>query len=406
MQALMTTENILSVGELITSAEQVPPRMIVNHVAEKFFRTTELDAVAVVDGAEPVGLVTRTKLMFTLFRRFGFELYGKDPIISIADTTPLFVTEDEPLDAVIERALERPPQDVYDEIVVTDGRDRYRGLLSVKQLVIQQGNALASSMLQKEMASERARELEKINEIKSQFLAHITHELRSPVNVIIGLVELMRQAIEKGAVDQVKNRLSQVISSATNLRAIVTNVLDLSKIEAKKMQVSIKPFDLAALVSEVTESARVLVRSKPVTVDHAGSSGPLPVLSDPARVRQILMNLAANAAKFTESGSILFALSVGAHSVSVSVIDTGIGIKEEHLCRLFSAFSQLEDAKTKRYEGTGLGLVIARSMAHLLGGELTVASTYGKGSTFTLTLPYSGLLEEETHVEAQKDHGH
>jgi signal transduction histidine kinase len=404
MQTLQ--ETVPLVGEMITSNDLVRPRTIVNHVAELFFSTTRLEAVALVDDGEPVGLVTRTKLMFTLFRRFGFELYGKDPIVSIAEPDPLIVTGDERLDAVIDRALERPPQDVYDEIIVADGRGCYRGLLSVKQLVIQQGNALANSRLQKEMASERAREFEKISEIKSQFLAHITHELRSPVNVIIGLAELMRLAIDKGSVDQVRDRLSQVISSATNLRSIVTNVLDLSKIEAKKMQVSIKPFDLAAVVSDVIENARVLVRNKPVTVDHAGSAGPLPVLSDPVRVRQILMNLAANAAKFTESGSILFAISAGTHSVSVSVIDTGIGIKEEHLCRLFAAFSQLEDAKTKRYEGTGLGLVIARSMAHLLGGELTVASTYGKGSTFTLTLPYSEPHEEETHVEAQKDHGH
>ena len=406
MQTLMTTENILPVGELITSDEQVPPQMIVNHVAEKFFGTTELDAVAVVDGKEPVGLVTRTKLLFTLFRRFGFELYGKDPVIAIADTAPLLVAETERLDVVIDRALERPPQDIYDEVIVTCPKGLYRGLLSVKQLVIQQGNALASSVLQRELAGERARELEKINEMKSQFLAHIPHELRSPVNVIIGLAELMRLAIEKGAVDQVKDRLSQVITSATNLRAIVTNVLDLSKIEAKKMQVAVKPFDLAAVVSDVIENARVLVRNKPITINPAGTAGPVHVASDPVRVRQILMNLAANAAKFTESGSIFFALSVGAHSVSVSVIDTGIGIKEEHLDRLFTAFSQIEDVKTKRYEGTGLGLVIARSMAQLLGGELTVASAFGKGSTFTLTLPYKEPLKEENHAEAQKDHAH
>jgi signal transduction histidine kinase len=400
------SEEVPCAGELITDDGRVPPQMTVNRVAELFFANADLDAVAVVDGGEPVGLVTRTKLLFTLFRRFGFELYGKHPIIAIADAHPLVVDEREQLDAVVDQALNRPAQDVYDELVVTARTGCFRGLLSVKQLVIQQGNALASSMLQKEMASERAKELEKINEIKSQFLAHITHELRSPVNVIIGLAELMRLAIEKGAVDQVKDRLSQVISSATNLRAIVTNVLDLSKIEAKKMQVSVKPFDLAAVVSDVIENARVLVRNKPVTVDHAGYAGPLPVLSDPVRVRQVLMNLAANAAKFTESGSILFALSVGAHSVSVSVIDTGIGIKGEHLGQLFTAFSQIEDAKTKRYEGTGLGLVIARSMAQLLGGELTAASMFGKGSTFTLTLPYSGPFEEESHVEAQKDHGY
>ena len=149
MQTLMTTENILPVGELITSDEQVTPQMIVNHVAEKFFGTTELDAVAVVDGKEPVGLVTRTKLLFTLFRRFGFELYGKDPVIAIADTAPLLVAETERLDVVIDRALERPPQDIYDEVIVTCPKGLYRGLLSVKQLVIQQGKLILDAPVAK-----------------------------------------------------------------------------------------------------------------------------------------------------------------------------------------------------------------------------------------------------------------
>jgi signal transduction histidine kinase len=407
MQTAAVQDNIIPVGELITSDEQVSPQTIVNQVAEKFFRTTELDAVAVAEGTEPVGLVTRTKLLFTLFRRFGFELYGKDPVIAIADTAPLIVSETERLDVVIDKALERPPQDSYDEIIVTDDKGRYRGLLSVKQLVIQQGNALAGSILQKEMASERAKELEKINQVKSQFLAHVTHELRSPVNAIIGLTELMRMALDKGAMDQVKKRLSHIISSAAGLRAVVTNVLDLSKIEAKKMEILRERFDLAELVADVSETARVLLGEKPVEVRVAAPDGPLVIESDPMKVRQILMNLAGNAAKFTESGSILFSLSVGGRSVNVSVIDTGIGIKNEHLGRLFTAFSQLEDARTKRHEGTGLGLLISKNLAELLGGGIAVASAFGKGTTFTLTLPYTPLHEPEENDarQAQENHG-
>lgn len=397
-----TTENPsnATVGGLIASDAFTPPQASVNSIADRFFRSKELDALAVVDGREPVGLVTRTKLLFTLFRRFGFELYGKSPIIAIADDSPLFVTEDEPLDKVIDRALERPPQDVYDDIIVTCPKGLFRGILSVKHLVIQQSDALAQTMLQREMASERARELERVNAMRSQFMAHVTHELRSPVNVIIGLSELMRIALDKGSVDQVRDRLSSIISNATNLRTIVTNVLDLSKIEANKMPVSLRRFDLTETVRDVAEAARVLVRAKQVTVDVSAPVGPVFIESDPVKVRQILMNLAGNAAKFTEAGSILFAMSLTDHSVSVSVIDTGIGIREEHLERLFLAFSQIEDAKTKRHEGTGLGLLIARSMARLLGGDLDVASEFGKGSTFTITLPQTAAQEEEKHEKA------
>lgn len=407
MQTVTVQDNIIPVGELITSDEQVSPQTIVNQVAEKFFRTTELDAVAVADGTEPVGLVTRTKLLFTLFRRFGFELYGKDPVIAIADTAPLIVSETERLDVVIDKALERPPQDSYDEIIVTDDKGRYRGLLSVKQLVIQQGNALAGSILQKEMASERAKELEKINQVKSQFLANVTHELRSPVNVIIGLAELMRLSAEKGNVDQVKHRLAHLITSVTNLRTIVTNILDLSKIEAGKMEVLVESFDIAALLHEAAEAARVLIGQKPVDVEVITPADRLCIVSDPVKVRQILTNLGSNAAKFTERGKITFALRVHGDTLALSVSDTGIGIKEGDVSRLFAAFSQLEDAKTKRHEGTGLGLAITKNLVDMLGGGVSLASAFGTGSTFTVSLPLRQLRKTEDEYEKeQEDHGH
>ena len=248
MQTINAQENVLPVGELIISNEQATPQAAVNKVAERFFSTTDLDAIAVVEGKEPIGLVTRTKLLFTLFRRFGFELYGKYPIIAIADTTPLIVPENERLDVVIDKALERQPQDIYDEIIVTTPGGAYKGLLSVKQLVIQQSNSLASNILQKEMASARAKELEKINQVKSQFLANVTHELRSPVNAIIGLAELLRMSAEKGSIEQIKERLSFMISSATNLRAIITNILDLSKLEAGKMEVTVQEVNATSLI--------------------------------------------------------------------------------------------------------------------------------------------------------------
>ncbi len=393
MQTKNAQKNVLPVGELIISNDLVTPQTVVNKVAERFFSTTELDAIAVVEEKEPVGLVTRTKLLFTLFRRFGFELYGKYPVIAIADTTPLIVPEDERLDMVIDKALERPPQDIYDEIIVTSPRGAYRGLLSVKQLVIQQSNALASNILQKEMASARAQELEKINRVKSEFLANVTHELRSPVNAIIGLAELLRMAANKGSIEQIKERLSFMISSATNLRTVITNILDLSKIEAGKMEVARLRFDASALIADIAETTRVLVGNKPVNVKVMSPVMPVMVTTDPIKLRQIVMNLASNAAKFTERGEITITLAIIGSGIEISVKDTGPGISEEHREKLFVAFSQIEDAKTKTHEGTGLGLTISKNLAELIGGSISVKSIYGlesiygEGTTFTVSFP-------------------
>ncbi len=387
MQTTIAQKNELPVGELITSNEFVAPQIIVNKVAERFFGTTDLDAIAVVEGKEPVGLATRTKLLFALFRRYGFELYGKYPIIALADKTPLIVPESERLDVVIEKALERLPQDIYDEIIVTYPDGTYKGLLSVKQLVIQQSNALASSILQKEIASARAQELEKINQVKSQFLANVTHELRSPVNAIIGLAELLRMSAEKGSIEQIKERLSFMISSATSLRTIITNILDLSKIEAGKMVVAFQDVNVISLISEIAETARILIGKKPVIVEVAAPTNRVMMSTDPVKLRQILMNLMSNAVKFTESGRIEIKLSVLGSSLAIAVRDTGIGIKEEDLGKLFAAFSQIEDATTKKHEGTGLGLKISKNLVELIGGTISITSVYGKGTTFVISFP-------------------
>lgn len=388
-------DSILHIGKLITSDECVPPSAAVRYVTDKFLNSAQMDAVALVEGREPVGLVTRPKFLFTLFRRYGFELYERKPIITIANIEPLMIYEGERLDAAINKALDRPARDIYDEVIVVDDNWHYKGLLSVKQMIIQQSNALANSIVQKKMASEKAKELEKINQVKSQFIANVTHELRSPVNAIIGLSELMRISCEKGYMDQLKDRLSLLMSSATNLRAIITNILDLSKIEAGKMEVIHERFDIAAMLHEVSETTQVLIGSKPVDVEVTAQDSPVFIVSDPVKIRQILINLTSNAAKFTDKGKIILTLNTGNNGIKITVSDTGIGIKEDDLSRLFKAFSQLEDAKTKRYEGTGLGLTITKNLLGLLGGNISVSSKFGEGTIFEVYLPLTQSKNDE-----------
>jgi signal transduction histidine kinase len=389
-----------AVGGLIISDSCVHPSVPVRKVVEDFFESPQLDALAVVEGRETVGLVTRTKLLFSVFRRYGFELYGRKPIIVIADTSPLAVSENERLDMVIEMALSRNVQDIYDEIIIKDANEEYKGILSVRQMFIQQSNLLANSIVQREMAHERARELEKVNHIKSQFIANVTHELRSPVNAIIGLAEMMKISCEKGYVDQLRDRLNLIMSGATYLRAIITNILDLSKIEAGKMEIINEDFDLMRIIREVAETTKVLLGTNPVEVVIDSEYQKLTVLSDPVKVKQILTNLMSNAAKFTEQGRITIAVAISHDELTICVTDTGVGIKKEDMERLFTAFGQVGDVATKRHEGTGLGLTITRSLLDMLGGRITLKSEFGRGTTFEIALPIKKNalpLEEDNH---------
>ncbi|MGA2192351.1 MAG: ATP-binding protein [Nitrospirota bacterium] len=375
------------IATIVTSGEHVSPGMRVKQVAERFFQEKHLDALALVEEDMPMGLVTRNKLLFTLFRRFGFELYERKPILDIADKNPLIIRQGERVETAIDKALARPFDNIYDDIVVIDDDGRFVGLLSVKRMIIEQSNALANSIVQKELATEKAKELEKINKVKSQFIANVTHELRAPVNAIIGLAEMMKISCEKGYIEQVGDRLSLLFSSAVSLRAIITNILDLSKVEAGKMEVICEDFDLAPLLDEVVETTRILVGKKPVKVDVSVQDTHLPINTDRVKLRQILINLTSNAAKFTDSGMITLGAKRAGDRIEVYVSDTGIGIREEDLERLFLAFTQVEDARTKRYEGTGLGLTITKHLAGLLGGDISVQSSFKKGSLFMVSLP-------------------
>lgn len=375
------------IGELAMNTHAITLDTPVKTVADELFRDPQLEALAVLEGTTPVGLVTRPKFLFTVFRQFGWEIYQRKAIRELADLSPLVLPVTEPLDRALAVALSRDAQKLYDEIVVVQEDGSFAGLLPVRQMVLQQTHALANIIVQKELAHERARELEEIGRIKSQFLANVTHELRSPVNAIIELGELMRIAAEKGYVEQVRDRLALMLASATSLRSVITNMLDLSKIEAGRMRVIAEPTDVVPILHEIGETTRVLLGGKPIEVIVSTSASSVVIDTDPVKFRQIVLNLASNAAKFTDAGRIVIQETSGPESLSVSVSDTGMGISREDLQKLFIAFSQLEDAHTKRHEGSGLGLAITRELAHMLGGRVEVDSEAGRGATFTVHLP-------------------
>lgn len=228
---------------------------------------------------------------------------------------------------------------------------------------------------------------------KSAFLATMNHELRTPLTAIIGFTGLVRRKAEGLLpVKQLEN-LDKVLIAANHLLALINNVLDSAKLEAGQMTVSPTTFDIAGVITTGVATVEPLLQEG-VALHTALPSCLPPLYSDGAKVQQILLNLLGNAAKFTHAGAITVsvALDESTTTCTLAVSDTGIGIAPEVLPRLFTEFQQADSSTTRRYGGTGLGLAISRRLAQLLGGDLTVQSTLGVGSTFTLHLPCHYLL--------------
>jgi signal transduction histidine kinase/CheY-like chemotaxis protein len=233
------------------------------------------------------------------------------------------------------------------------------------------------------------RDLEQASQLKSQFLANMSHELRTPLNSIIGYTELVLDGLYGPLTEDQSDRLSRVLRNGQNLLLLINDVLDLSKIEAGRMELSFATVNLPALLDTVTSTLLPLANQKGLEL-KVNLPEHLPVLvADETRLRQILNNLMSNAVKFTREGGVTIDVSVDQPSkmIYLRVIDTGIGIPTEHRERVFDEFHQVDGTSTREFGGTGLGLAITRRLARMHGGDVTLESEVGKGSTFTVALP-------------------
>ena len=233
---------------------------------------------------------------------------------------------------------------------------------------------------------------EAANRAKSMFLANMSHELRTPLSAVIGYSEMLEEEAEDLGQKSLLGDLGKIKANARHLLSLINDVLDLSKIEANRMDVFAEDVDVATLVGEVGATVDGLIRQKGNELAIDLGDAPLGSMrTDVVKLRQCLFNLLSNAGKFTENGTVTLRVRRAAapegDRVAFTVADTGIGMTPEQLQRLFARFSQADETTTRRFGGTGLGLAISRAFSRLLGGDIAVESTHGAGTNFTLDLP-------------------
>ena len=263
--------------------------------------------------------------------------------------------------------------------------------------------------------AERTAELERAvvaakeaNQAKSAFLAKMSHELRTPMNAIIGYSEMLIEDAADAGDDERADDLQKILTAARHLLGLINDVLDLSKIEAGKMQLYLETFDLQLLVHEVTNTIAPLIekRNNRLVVECDPAIGSM--YGDATKIRQTLLNLLSNASKFTENGRVDLKVEREITDsqvwVAMRVIDTGIGMNEEQMARLFKPFTQADASTSSKFGGTGLGLAISKQFAQMMGGDIAIMSAPGAGSTFTLRIPARVKPARSPYAVVDKEH--
>lgn len=245
-----------------------------------------------------------------------------------------------------------------------------------------------SDLIGKEKDPTESKLIKKIDILKSGFLANMSHELRTPLNSIIGFSQMLHDEVMGTVNDQQKRYLSNVLNSSKQLELLINDILDLAKIESGKAELHIEEFDIKEIITNVLIELREIAEQKQTDINVNLHSCPMNIKADRMKIKQVMYNLVSNAIKFTPNkGRIEIDCNRDNSNNVFSVSDTGIGIREEDVDKIFSTFEQADSSYTKTYRGTGLGLALVKFLVQMHGGTVSVESTLGKGSTFIFSLP-------------------
>ena len=277
---------------------------------------------------------------------------------------------------------------ILDAVVILTSSITYSYALKQQRLSLENKGLVESLQHSNKLLSEANQELREATQAKSEFMAHMSHELRTPLNVIIGFSELMVDGVPGKVNREQKQSLNDILSSGQHLLSLINDILDLSRVEAGKMELRLSTFAIRELIESIRSVMLTKIAQENQGLDVEIEEGLPPVFADTDRITQVLTNLLSNGTKFTPDGGKLKIEVVREDNwCQVSVIDDGIGIKKADQERIFEPFCQLENPLTTEKGGTGLGLTIARQIIERHGGRLWVESEYGKGSRFTFTVP-------------------
>jgi signal transduction histidine kinase/CheY-like chemotaxis protein len=271
----------------------------------------------------------------------------------------------------------------------------------LEEQVAQRSDELLKANTHLLLAKEKA---EEANRAKSTFLANMSHELRTPLNAILLYSELLVDEVRERGMGELVPDLSKIQSAGKHLLSLIDDILDLSKIEAGRMNVFFEDCDMSSLLHDIETTVQPLVAKNRNTLTVEIDPSITRIHTDLRMLRQILYNLLNNAAKFTEDGQITFKVLADENFVRFEIHDSGIGMTEEQAQRVFHEFTQADESTTRRFGGTGLGLSLSRKLTTILGGELTVESTLGQGSTFTLRIPQSAHSRDSILNSLLKNH--
>lgn len=438
------------IGELAEPVQLTERRTRVCDIKKLFDADEPITAVVIVSGKRPVGLVMSIHLDRILSQRFGVALYYDKPVEVIMDVSPLVVAHNTPLENVADQAMNREKSKIFDHIVVTRN-GKVTGIAPVQNILnemlrIQKRNAQAMNRINEQLYLEieerrkvegklvslnreledrvanRTAEIQQSNEklskavevaqaanrAKSDFLANMSHELRTPLNHIIGFTELVLEQ-HFGQLNETQTEyLTDVLNSSHHLLSLINDILDLSKVEAGKLELYRSEIDLQSLL----ENSLVMIKEKAqkhcIKLSTEFRDMPGTIEADTRKLKQILYNLLSNAVKFTPDGGNI-CLSAGRYRndsipiqngrgpslgpgqgnfIEISVKDTGIGLDDEDKERIFQPFEQADNSRNRKYQGTGLGLSLTQKFVELHNGWIWVESDGGgQGSSFRFVIP-------------------
>ena len=366
---------------------QVSDTALGSEVARLFEENPSLPGIVVMHEDQYFGMVCRNQFFQRLGRPFGIEIYTPRPItvfVESAAVEPVSLRPETTIQNAIILCLARPIEFVYDPFVIAM-KDQPPRVIDFLALILKQTELLTAAQI--EAHAQRAAAVSASN-AKSDFLANMSHELRTPLTAIIGYSEILIEDVKSGQLSESVRRLESIAKAGVHLLEMINGILDLAKIEARKMDLFITTFSLTDLISEITAIAQPLMKKNDNEFSVISDQAVVEMRSDEAKLRQCLTNLLGNAAKFTSKGRVnLTVRKEDGDWVVFEVSDTGIGMDEIQLSRVFESFQQGDSSISRRFGGTGLGLSLTKQYGEMLGGHLGVQSVLNQGTTFTMKVP-------------------